>query len=171
MALLITGAEVISNAFDRDVDTDKVPDNMIQGAQQRHIMPVLGEDFYDLVTATPASYTALVAVIKPTLAYFVKYYAIPGIRIEIGTVGMAQIRGTNRNAPSDKDIDMQRNAALDEANQLMDVLLKYLDDNDDDLPDYDSSKNQAKGIEIAGGIVMDKSSKRDCDDYDYTMCL
>ena len=171
MANLITAAEVISNAFDREVATAKFSDNMIAGAQQKHIMPVLGEDFYDLVVATPASYTDLVAQIKPALAYFVKFYALPGIRNEIGTVGIAQITGQNRNTPSDQDIGMQQDAALSEANQLIDVLVKFLDDNDTDYPDYIKSVNKAEHIVIAGGIIFQDFDPKDDPDYDYTQFL
>ena len=85
-------------------------------------MPVLGEDFYDLVVATPASYSDLVDKIKPPLAYFVKYYVLPILKIETGTVGMAQITGQNRNAPTDQDQDDQLGNALDNANMLIDEL-------------------------------------------------
>jgi len=171
MGLLISSNEVIELAFDRNVDVAKIRDNIILGAQLRHIKPVLGEDFYDLVIATPSSYTALVEKINPPLAYFVKYYILPVLKTEVGTVGMAQIRGQNRNAPPDSDYDLMQNNALDSANMLIEELVKYLNDNEALYPDYESGLNEAKGIEIHGGIVMDGTHKKDCDDYDYTQDL
>ncbi|MCK4819385.1 hypothetical protein KA005_26670, partial [bacterium] len=64
-----------------------------------------------------------------------------------------------------------KDAALEEANQLIDVLVKFLDDNEADYPDYIKSVNKAEYIVIAGEIIFQDYDPTDDPDYDYTQDL
>jgi hypothetical protein len=168
---LITPDDVIKVAFVREVDVKKVKAELIDAVQERHILPVLGETFYDLIVATPTSYTAVVDLINPVLAYFVKYYMLPDIYAEISTTGLNILSGQNRQqAPRETLADM-KNAALDLAAMHNRRLAKYLDDNSSSYTDYYKTANPVETIVIAGGIIFDKGYTDDDDTDDYTINL
>jgi hypothetical protein len=50
MAYFITKADVLAVpvVFSREVEEAKIQDDLIESVTQRHILPILGEDFYDL---------------------------------------------------------------------------------------------------------------------------
>ena len=168
---LLTQAEIIGNAFTRDMETTKIKDEMIDAVQQRHIMPIVGEDFYDLIVTTPASYTAIVDLIKPIVAYFVKFYILPELHAEISTTGVNIITGQNRAAVSDGKLGELRNLALDTAQMHVKRLSKHLDDNSDSYPDYFKGKNADEKIKIAGGIIFEDPKMGEDEEDDYTINL
>ena len=174
MANIMTPAEVIAAAFDRAVEADKIPASMISAAQQKHVMPILGEDFYDAVVADLVTYATLATQIKPMLAYFVKFWALPKIHVETGTVGMAIIQGQNRQAANQNDAEKLREDALQMARMHGEILRKYLEDNETSYPLYYRGLNPQENVQIAGGIIMRKRKLWPdwyYDDDDYTMYL
>lgn len=175
MANIMTPAEVIAAAFDRAVEVSKVPENVIAAAQVKHVKPVLGEDFYEAVVADLVTYSALATQIKPMLAYFVKFWALPKIHVETGTVGMAVIQGQNRQPASQNDSEKLREDALQLARMHGEILRRYLEVNESSYPLYFRGNNPQEQITIAGGIVIDERLKKwddfYYDDDDYTMYL
>ena len=172
MAKLMTGAEVITLAFDRSVESTKIKDEVIASAQQRHIMPILGEDFYDAVVADTVTYADLITQIKPMLAQFVRYYSLPQIYVETGSVGMAIIQGQNRQQANNNDYEKQRQNALDLARLHGEVLRKWLEDNESSYPLYFRGSNPQERVKIRGGIIMKvKDPWFDPAEDDYTINL
>jgi len=173
---LITPTEVISAAFERQIEQAKVKEDTIEAVQIKHILPVLGEDFYDDVVANPGNYGDLIAQIRPALAYFVKLYLLPHLWSEIGTVGIAQIQGRNRNAAGYDQLGEIKQQTIDLAKLYMNKLTKFLDDNSDSYPLYYIGENAGEKIVEAGGIIFKKrlypfDDDFYCDDDDYTMYL
>lgn len=168
---LLTQAEIITLAFTRDIETDKIKDGMILAVQQRHIMPIVGEDFFDLIVATPTSYSAVVDLIKPIVAYFVKFYVLPEIHAEISTTGVNIITGQNRATVTDGKVKELQNLALDTAGMHIRRLSKHLDDNSDSYPDYFKGKNADEKIKIAGGIIFEDPKMGEDEEDDYTINL
>lgn len=173
MSALMTAAEVISNAFDRQVESLKITEAMIEAIQLKHFVPVLGEDFYDAIIADTSSYTTLIAKIKPPLAYLCKYYMLPEIFSEVSTTGMGFIEGPNNRKASRDELADQQKAALDAASLLMNVLRKYLDDNSTTYTLYYPGADPEVQIIEAGGIIFEKNPNNWDDFYkdddDYTM--
>ena len=167
---LLTRDDIVTLAFNREIQAEKIKTEMIDAVQERHIMPVLGETFYDLVVAAPTSYTAVVNLIKPIVAYFVKYYIIPQIFVELSTTGANVLTGQNRSRASEGEVNELRNAALDAAAMHLRRLSKYLDDNSETYTDYYKTANADEQIEIAGGIIFEKKVDDD-DTDDYTINL
>jgi len=167
---LITADEIIGQAFSRDVSTEKIKSNIIEAVQLRHILPIVGEDFYDAIVAAPSSYTAIVDLIKPALAYFVKYYVLPEIYVEVSTTGVNVLTGQNRSRASEGELNDLRNTTLDMAFASIRRLSKYLDDNSDSYSLYYKAKNADETIKIAGGIIFEDPDL-DSDDDDYTQDL
>ena len=175
MANLMTPAEVIAAAFDRAVEESKIPENVIAAAQVKHVKQILGEEFYEAVVADLVTYSALVTQIKPMLAYFVKFWTLPKIHVETGTVGMARIQGQNRQPANQNDSEKLREDALQMARMHGEILRRYLEVNESSYPLYFRGNNPKEQITIAGGIVIDNRLKIwddfYCDDDDYTMYL
>ena len=175
MANIMTPAEVISAAFDRAVEENKVPANVIAAAQVKHVKPILGEDFYEAVVADLSTYAALATIIKPMLAYFVKFWVLPKIHVETGSVGMAIIQGQNRQPATKNDAETLREDALQMARMHGEILRRYLEVNQSSYPLYFRGTNPQEQVTIAGGIVIDKRLDRYDDFYndndDYTMYL
>lgn len=174
MANLMTAAEVITLAFTRDVEDNKIPDQLIAAAQDKHIRPILGDDFYDAVVADLITYADLITQIKPTLANYIRYWALPKIRVETGSVGMGRIQGQNRQPASQDDMEDLRQDALEVARMNGEILRRYLETNEALFPLYFRGSNPQEQIKIAGGIIIDKRATNDdfyCDDDDYTMYL
>lgn len=171
MSALMTAVEVRDTAFSRKVETDKIKESLIEGVQGKHFIPVLGEDLYDAILADTASYAALIAKIKPALAYMVKYYLLPEVYSEISTTGLGMITGKNNQKASREELIDQQKAALDAYSLQANLLTKFLNDNEEDYPLYYSGSNPENTIIEAGGIIFPSRSTDDfyCDDDDYTM--
>jgi uncharacterized membrane protein len=167
MANLITAAEVITYAFDRSVDTTKIKDTDIKAAEVKHILPMLGEDFYDAVVADQTTYATLIGYIKPVLAYWVAFYIMPRLWVETGTVGMARIQGQNRAVATNGEYEKARAAKQELAQLNTKTLTKYLSDNQSSYPLYFKGANPAERVRHVGGIVMrnDGLYTDECDDY------
>ena len=160
----MTKGDVISTAFERDIATTKIPDDLIDSVQQRHIMPMLGEDFYDDLVANQANYTTLIAYLKPVLAFYVAYYTLPKIYNEIGSTGIAQIQGKNRQQANKGDLVTMQNYMLDAAEMYAKRLAKYLDDNSSSFSLYSKGDNPVEQISIIGGIIFEEKTSEE-DDY------
>jgi hypothetical protein len=165
MAELMTRAEVIATAFDRVIEPTKIAPGMIEAVQLNHIMPIIGEDFYDALVETPSSYAAILEFIKPVLAYFVKFYALPRLYVEMGTMGLSMISGNNRQPVDQNSYEKMRAEALEMANLHAGRLNKFLYDNEVDYPLYFEGKNPARHVKVAGGIIFPVDHPDDDDDY------
>ena len=168
MAYFITKADVIAIpvVFNRDVEENKIHDDLIESVTERHIMPILGVDFYDDVVANPSNYTDLKPYLVAVVANYTKYYMLPEIHSEISTAGVNVMTGQNKQPVPRANMEGIRQAVIDEARLQGQRLLKYLEDNEDTFTLYVPANNPQNRVEIAGGIVFDKSKNyEDIDDY------
>jgi len=153
---ILTRDEVVILAFDRRINLVKIPDTLINVIQEKHIRPILGDDFYDAVIETPGTYSELIDLLKPLISFYVKYYILPNIYMEIADTGLNQIAGQNRNVSRDADLFMMRAATLDVCTLHSNAVYQHLKDNRDDYPLYKHWKNPQKKIVIAGGIIFEQ---------------
>ena len=156
MADIASKSEVIAMAFQRPIAESRIEDGLINAIQVRYILPILGEDFYDAVILTPASYTALLVYLKPIVAHYVRYHILPEIFVEVSNTGLNKIPGNNRVAGATEDLGSLRQSALDIASFYVTALTKYLNDNYASYPLYYGGTNPENRIDIAGGIIMKK---------------
>ncbi len=85
----MTPAEVVTEAINnKNFDTALIKSDFILAAELDDIKPVLGDDFYDAVAASPATYATLVTYIKKALAFFTIVKALPFIHSQINTTGV-----------------------------------------------------------------------------------
>ncbi len=170
MAYFITKTEVLAVpvVFNREVEEQHIQDNLIESVTQMHIMPILGEDFYDDVVANPANYVTLKTYLLPIVANYIKYYILPDIHIETSTAGMNTITGQNKQPGQTSNMEKVRQTTLDTAHLHAERLLKYLTDNEDDLSLYVPGANPQNQVKIVGGMIFDKRQDyEDIDDYYY----
>ena len=164
MADICTKAEVITMAFTRPITEARIKDGIINAVQQKYIMPILGEDFYDDVILTPASYTTLLAYLKPIVAHYVRYMMLPELLVEDSNTGLNKIPGNNRTAGTTEDLGSKRQNALDIAQIYTTALTKYLDDNSSTYPLYYEGQNPDNMVNISGGIIT-RNELSDIDDF------
>lgn len=170
MAYFITKADILAVpvVFSREVEGEKIQDDLIESVTQRHIMPILGEDFYDDVVANPSNYVTLKTYLLPVVANYIKYYILPDIHSEVSTAGINTITGQNKQSVPVNSMEVVRQSTLDAALLQGKRLLKYLTDNEDDLSLYVPGANPQNQVKIVGGIVFDEQRDyEDIDDYYY----
>ena len=164
MAYFITKTDVISYAFSRNIEEGKIQDNLIESCGIKHLMPILGEDFYDAIVLTPASYVDLKVYLVALVSNYVKYEILPSIFTETSTAGLNQFLGENKRGVTPSDMETLRQNVLDTATLHAQMLYKYLEDNEDNYPLYVSGNNPQNKVTIIGGIVFEKVFDED-DDY------
>ena len=153
MADLMTPTEVVALAFQRPIAVSRIEDALINAIQVRYILPILGEDFYDAVVADAASYTALVAYLKPIIAYYVRYQILPDVFTDVANTGVNRIPGNNRVPGTSDDLGSLKQSALETAMMYVSAMTKYLDDNYTDYPLYYPGANPDNRVQISGGII------------------
>lgn len=161
MADIATKTEVIAIAFTRAIPEARIPDGFIHAIEVKYILPILGEDFYDALVLTPGSYTALIALLKPVVAHYVRFELLPSIFVEISNTGLNKVPGNNRSAGTTEDLGSMRQSTLDIAGMYVTSTTKYLDDNYTAYPLYYRGTNPENRVEIMGGIIMQKEETDD----------
>ncbi len=154
---LATKHEIINAVFTRQISESRIPDEFLEIIEHRYIRPVLGEDFYAAVVASPSSYTALLTYVKPVIYWYAKYMILPELRFEVSDLGMNQLNINNASPLSDEAFALVRNQALMMAEERLKILNEYLDDNSSLYPLYYKSMNPSENADIVGGIIMKKT--------------
>lgn len=108
-------------------------------AQSRYIKPVLGDDFYEEMveqvdgsTLTADNTALLDDWIKPALAYFVTYLALPQIRNEITEKGIMNNSSETSDASSTGDYASLRSSMLDLAQVHTNNITTFVNSAQDD---------------------------------------
>jgi len=170
MAAFLTKTEVVTLAFTRGVDTKKIEDGLIESIQEKHIRPILGNDFFEAVLATPGDYSTLLTYLKNVIAWYVRYYILPDVYLDISSTGVSQIQGRGRTNATGTQVSRAQDHALETVRLHINRLTQYLNDNSDDYPNYFLAGNADNRITIAGGIIFEDDSRLTEDD-DYTQFL
>ena len=162
MALLISAQEVIDLAFpNKNTIASLIKDTLIDAAQEDHIRPVLNE-LYDLLVIDPGALTGdqkklLEDLVRPALAYYVKYEALPDMSIQATSKGARSIddQFTSRAEASERAILMKK--TRDIANALRDKMVRFIeaDENKDKFPEYKLQENVTNNSKRFGGIILD----------------
>ncbi len=138
---LITATEIINLVLPvKNLDTNLLEDS-IGLAELKYIKKALGADLYQTLLTenqsqsfTGLNETLLNTYLKPTLARFVVYEALPLIKAEITSNGI-QTPEIDYAAPvSDSAFAMLRNKMLSDAGLLMQEMQQYMADNAAQFP-------------------------------------
>ncbi len=138
---IITESEVKTIAIpDTNFDTSII-ERYIFSAQTRYIKSVLGDDFYEEIvdqvantTLTPDNTEILNDWIKPTLAYFTIYLALPQIRNEITEKGIMNNSSETSDASSNSDYASLRGSMLGMAQGWVNNIITFVKEAQDDDP-------------------------------------
>lgn len=168
MTLLITADEVIKLSFveGKNFIRSKIKDTMILTAQYNWIKPVLGDEFYASLL-TEVSNDSLGSdneilldnYIKPCLAYYVKYSAMPDLMLQLTNKGGQKANSEYSDTITASERGEKREAAKATADTLRTVLVDYLNANATKYPNYSTSVMNGKKA-IRGGILLSKRRKR-----------
>jgi hypothetical protein len=72
--MIISKSDIISLAYITNIDEALIKDDIIELAVQSHLVPILGETFYNEILYNSVPYTSLLdKYIKPYIAHQVKY--------------------------------------------------------------------------------------------------
>lgn len=126
----------------------------INMVEQQHILPALGDVLYksldDAYTAAPdeatlsADHKSLLEKCRCTIGPLLCYYYAPKAEIKVGSAGaQRQESETNKTAYQNQVVNY-REQNLREGEQATELLLKFLDENQDKYPDWAASTSYQK---------------------------
>lgn len=152
MKLLISSKEITAMLPPGNYDT-MIPETTIIAAQSRFIKPVLGNRLYDAIEA--GKYNDLTEqLLKPALAMYAYYLAIPSIAFRTGNLGVVRFK-SDYYSPADHEAILRlRKAVRSEAESGMQLLVEHIETNIDMFPEYDRAQNIKHRISITGGLVL-----------------
>lgn len=166
---LITASEVIEIAFASNIDPLLIKESNIKYAEERYIPAIITKDLYNLVIASPGSYTTLINnYIKPCLAYFVKYVSMNQLLIETANFNdLRDIDTLPELIPSFRSYRISKhlregilNEVLSTANFLSRQLFDYADANHGPLkpaPTDTDPGQESKTLSPAGFFIFPRS--------------
>lgn len=161
---IITSQECVDIALQNNINFDKaILDKYIINAQRTYLKSTIGEDYYDEIldmvettsTMTSDNQTVIDNFIKPMLAFFVVWEAMPESRNNITNQGI-MINRTEFTNQSDKfDFSTLRNAVFRQGEIYMRDLVEYIKNqqemNSSKYPLFDSS---GKKQQNKNGIIF-----------------
>ena len=159
--MLATKTEIIAIAFSRPINTTKIPDSLVEATQYKYIKPLLGDDLYNDIVATPTDskwVTNLIPLIKNALAWMVKYRGLPELFVEISDMGAHQINVNNAPTVTDARFIEIKAATIEMAEIHMKILADYLYNNPitATIAGHYYKPSQADvNMSDAGGILVD----------------
>lgn len=175
MTLLITADEVIKLSFveGKNFIRSKIKDTMILTAQYNWIKPVLGDEFYASLL-TEVSNDSLGSdneilldnYIKPCLAYYVKYSAMPDLMLQLTNKGGQKANSEYSDTITASERGEKREAAKATADTLRTILVDFLNAHAINYANYEVCVTKRKNA-IRGGILLgSKCKKQKCDLHD-----
>ena len=160
---LITSAEVVALAFpDRNFLSAKILDSHIQVAQEAFLRPALGEDFYALLTSlTPEGDNATLVndYLKPALAYYVRFVILPDIMVHAANSGLNMVQPQGTVIASDRQAGLLRDQARQNAETLLTVAMRYIQQNPSLFPLYEFSSTTRSRTRLLGGVIFSRKRR------------
>jgi len=155
--MLITAQECIDLAFtNKNVNLALLKNNFIEIAQEDHIRPVLGIKFYDeLITQSPftADNQKVIDLLKPALAFYVKYEALPDLIIQLGNKGARIPTDEFSIAVSNEQRSEFLRKIKSHGDSLANKMIRFIEDNRNKYPLYIRTVTVKSNF---GGIIFDE---------------
>lgn len=149
---LITNTEVVSIAFDREIQATRIKDAAIVAAQWKYIRPILSDELYEDVLTNPDNYTDLINdYIKTPLAYYTRFMLHNDLNNEFGNRGVQAINTQVSNSVSENASDKVKFSNIEIANQHASILLNYVQKQD--FNKYEGEENTR--YEMIGGFLIE----------------
>lgn len=166
---LITSEEVVNLSFvdDKNFLHSKIKEALIFAGQEDYIRPVLGESLYTEIqkqvksnTLTTLMRLLLTEYIKPCLAYYIKYLALPSLSRPIKNTGVQQFVGQGHRSSGYDDVKNIQKTSLRIGDALAKALTRYIEANKKSFELYCSENNVKNRIGIGGGVIMRKRGRK-----------
>lgn len=140
----MTAAEIVTEVVPHSSFDTTLIANEIISAQRKHVREFLGEDYYeDLLdkvensTMNAADTTLMDEYIKPMLARYVLFEALPQVRLNLTSQGVMINDTEFSNQSSHKDWSMLRSKYLNDAEFWREDAIRFIkDEQDDDSTKY-----------------------------------
>lgn len=141
---MITAAQIISLAFNRTIKEGQILESQITAAQFDYIRPALTENFYDYVNQNISAFDVVDAnisvsggititgkrlmtdLLRPALAYYVKYLSAEDILNDISDRGGFNLQAADASTMSNDSKQNWKATALKTANILCEKLVDYI---------------------------------------------
>jgi hypothetical protein len=160
--IALSDLQTITN-LNSNVEERKVKAGIVDA--HREAKKVLGTTLYDLVYATPASYTTLIGYLKYFMAWRAKERAVFDMYAEPDKAGIYVKEGNEHRALSGKELSELKSTYRSRADEYLEELIAYLDNNIDDYPEYEETVDCEERItsdnaKRPGGISFRKSTRQ-----------
>ncbi|WP_300256578.1 hypothetical protein [uncultured Alistipes sp.] len=155
MNTLITPLQVLKLAFGNgeNLPPDAFGEADIAAAEQRHIIPVIGQELYEkILSGTHAEFRD--EYLAPPAALFTRLALQPRLDIRTGQCGTSAPK-SSWGQPADKEaLRRQCRALRSEARTLLRRAVAYLDSHRREFPEYLPEKNILNRCTTDGGFVQ-----------------
>ena len=158
MELLITPAQVAAAAFRAPdfISEEAVPEATILAAQQKFILPVLGDALFDAL-CRGAHPELLTEYIAPPLALYVKMLMLPGLAVQAGGAGIVEANPKNHLRARDAKLYGVVRRLRADALALMRRAVEHIESSaPGTYPGYDPAENILNRCSTDGGVVLEK---------------
>lgn len=167
--LFITAQQVIDLSLSErpNYKADKIRDAIILAAQEEWIRPVLGEAFYhhlqqELSNGELTEYNTILIekFVRPCLAFYVKYLALPDLENPLTNTGSQELFGQS-SKPISKENKVQKQAAAKRTgDSLAGVLTRFIESNKAVFSLYLEENNVRNRVSIRCGVILRKKRKK-----------
>ena len=132
--------EIRNLAFTKNFDIEAVKDNLVNLVELERVKPLLGSELFVKVKTLPDDYCDLLELLKPMIAYYLKYYISKGNHVKTGNKGVQVAQGSNETQSNAED---GKREALTFAERYKAQVKTYLIENDfkNECDDTDSFFN------------------------------
>lgn len=155
--LLITPEQVVELAFGCDCDKHLVTDigePTIMAAESKFVVPVFGAEMVEQMRS--GSYAELVeCYLRPALALYVKYLALPTLAIKVGTAGVVTYTGEGFEPSDEQAVKKLLRRTKADADALIDRAVAVVEAApSNSYPLYNPAHNIRHRVNISSGIVL-----------------
>jgi hypothetical protein len=168
LIILITSQEVVKHSFseDKNFQTTKIKGTLIFAAQEKWIRPVLGQNLYIELqnqlnnnSITNLNQVLLNDYVKPCLAYYVKYLALPSLSNPVTNKGPQTLFSEFSKPTTKETSNGLRGTSKTIADALADAMTRFIELNKKDFELYLEENNVRNRIGIAGGVIVRRGSR------------
>ena len=155
MKTLIDSSRVVSLAFagGEYVDPASVPETSIAVAEERWLLPVIGESLHAALAGGEYA-DFMEEYVAPVIALYTRLLMMPDMAVRSGQYGVTVPASSTFEAADTEQIRMSVRALRHRARTLLHRMSRHLDDHAGEFPEYDPEKNILKRCSTDGNIVQ-----------------
>lgn len=133
--------------------------------QDKHVRDALGDALYNtlcshlIADTLTADEVSLLELIRPTMAYYMVFEALPWIDTAVNNIGVVSMADDKQTKSSDGNLNRLRNDARNNAEYYMQRVKRYLCNNSALYPDYNATNldvNPSQQTPYRSGLYVDR---------------